>query len=77
MDDELSMLLKTVIPLAAAALVLLLLYSFLPLWLFITVVIVAAAVAAIPKTRNAVINALKPPADNASPAATPENSEKK
>ena len=77
MDDELSMLLKTVIPLAAAALVLLLLYSFLPLWLFAIVAVAAAVVAAIPKTRNAVKNALKSSTGIEAQAQPPDSSEKK
>ena len=76
MDEELSMVLKTVIPIAAVALVLLLLYSFLPLWLFIITVAVVAVVAAVPKFRNAVMQALKPPAEAGPDAASTEKKEK-
>ena len=62
-NQELSMLMTTVVPIAAVALIGLLLYSFLPFWLFIVVTAILAIVALVPKLRNGVINALKPPAD--------------
>src|ERR1051326_3575827 len=62
-NQELSMVLSTVIPIAAVALVGILLYAFLPFWLFIVAIVVIAVVAAVPKTRYAVINAFKPPPD--------------
>jgi membrane protein implicated in regulation of membrane protease activity len=77
MDNELAMLLKTVIPIAAVALGLLLLYSFLPLWLFVTVVVVALAVAASPKARAAVKRALAPPDDASSGEAPSDRAENK
>ena len=77
MDEELSMILKTIVPLAAVSLVLLLLYSFLPLWLFVTVVVVALAVAASPKARAAIKNALAAPPDVKPGSPPPESAEKK
>ena len=77
MNDELAMLLKTVIPLAAVSLALLVLYSYLPLWMFVVVLVATAGVAASPKARTAIKNALAPPADPQSGNAATDNTEKK
>ena len=74
-DEELSILLKTVIPLAAVSLLGLVLYALLPFWLFVVAIVIIAVVAAVPKTRNAIINAFKPPPDpqDEQPAERTEN----
>ena len=77
MDEELSMLLKTVIPLAAVILGLLVLYWLLPLWLFATVVVVGLGVAASPKARAAIKKALQPPPDVETDATAADSADKK
>jgi hypothetical protein len=76
-NEELSMVLGTVVPIAVVGLLGLVLYAFLPFWLFIATLVVIAVVAAIPKSRNAVINSLKSPPDSASTATTSEPLDKK
>ena len=77
MDDELSMLLRTVIPIAAVALISLILYWLLPFWLFVVAVVAILAVAASSKARAAIKNALMPPPEVESQAPPSDSAEKK
>ncbi len=76
MDDQLDMLLKTVIPIAGVALALGLMFWLLPMWLVGVLVVVALAVVSNPKARSAIKKALAPPPDVDSNVPPPDSTGK-
>ena len=76
MDDQLEMLLKTVIPIAGVALALGLMFWLLPMWLVGVLVVVALAVVSNPKARSAIKKALAPPPDVDSNVPPPDSTGK-
>ena len=76
LDDQLEMLLKTVIPIAGVALALGLMFWLLPMWLVGVLVVVALAVVSNPKARSAIKKALAPPPDVDSNVPPPDSTGK-